>query len=362
MSQVFSFLVEPSSYTMDLVDNVYKKLGINYKFIYASSLAKTLAKNDIESLSRLGLFAHIGFVISIFKKNRLIIVNGYNRWEFVLLFLLNIFSFNKRILAIESDTQFREISGLKGIIKSVYLKTIFMSDYTMGFPGGNDLHSELFRYYGMSEERIFLMPMMVNNQKFFRHIQKDESEAFTFLYVGRIIPHKNVNLLIENFLKIFTNNENVLLRIVGTGSDVKKLTDKFKAHENIIFEGAKYDQDLILMYHTSNVLVLPSMSEPWGLVVNEAMSAGLPVIASNKVGAIQDLIVGKETGFIFDIEKKNELSQKMLQIYEDQSLYTEYSQNAVQLMKEYWNYTLYKKNLLAAIAYADKILDKGQEL
>ena len=82
-------------------------------------------------------------------------------------------------------------------------------------------------------------------------------------------------------------------------------------------------------------------------MVNEALSSGLPVIATREVGACYDLITGKETGLI--AENNTEIGEEMLQLFDDENLLKKYSVNATTLMKEYWNYGLYESCLDGAI-------------
>ncbi len=352
---VFTFFVEPSVYTLDLIKNVYEPLSIDYIFINEKAkIAKSDESFPIKTINQLSFGEKIRFLRKIAASNRLIIFNGYNHWEFVFLFLLNILKNQRFYLAIESDTQAKEDLGWRKKIKRLFLKTIFASRNVLGFSGGSFVHKQLFRQYGMNEERIFLMPMMVNNEKFEYSKKKRKRSPFTFLYVGRIIPHKNVEMLIKSFIEAFGGSEDVELKIVGTGESFEGLHKKYSVNRNISFEGPKFGQDLVDAYHTSNVLVIPSLYEPWGLVVNEALSAGLPVLASNRVGAVYDLIENRDTGFIFDPEKPEELKMLMQKMFEDEDLYEKHSSNAAKLMKEYWNYGLYRKNLEEAVKYVER--------
>jgi glycosyltransferase involved in cell wall biosynthesis len=214
----------------------------------------------------------------------------------------------------------------------------------LGFAGGSNSHKELFRCYGMKEDRIFLMPMMVDHKKFYCD-NKVYPKPFTFLYVGRLIKHKNVEQLIQQFYINFSDKDAVL-KIVGGGEQGEYLIDKY-ASEKVIFMGKKFNQELISEYLRASCFVCPSLFEPWGLVVNEALSAGLPVIANEEVGACFDLIKDKETGFIAaDIE---EFGQMMLTLFNDAELLKRYSKNASDLMKNKWNYDLYNNCLNKAI-------------
>lgn len=353
MKKIFTYFVEPASYTLDLIKNVHSKLDISFVFINSKSEAMSdeLIKKD-SFLSERSFFDKIAFVYNIWKNNKFIIINGYNNYPFVLNFVFNFFSFKKRYLAIESDTQLKVPNNiLKRLFKSLYLNIVFRNKYVFGFAGGSLTHKQLFRFYGMKEERIFLMPMMVDNSKYLK-TKKRKPKRFTFLFVGRLINSKNVNLLCERFLSSF-NNKNAALIIVGSGINLEKYKQKY-AHHQIIFTGSLFGDELLNYYKNSSVFVFPSTQEEWGLVINEAMSSGLPVIAHKNVGSVHDLILKKNTGFI--IESWDELELKMNELYSNPKLCDEFSKNAVHLMENEWNYNLYKYNLLLSIKKVERCL------
>lgn len=113
-----------------------------------------------------------------------------------------------------------------------------------------------------------------------------------FLYVGRFVEVKNLRLLVETFNKL----PHLKLMMAGYGElepDLKNL-----AKENIKFLGPVKNCDLWKIYRKADVFILPSISETWGLVVEEALNNGLPVIVSDKVGCREDLVTS-ETGIVF---------------------------------------------------------------
>ena len=103
--RIFCYFVEPASYTLDLVSNVYDKIYINYAFIKSVSLAEAPLRSSMIFLDKLSWISRIRFVIKTFRNNDLIIVNGYNNYPFILTFILNVFLFKKKYIATESDTQ-----------------------------------------------------------------------------------------------------------------------------------------------------------------------------------------------------------------------------------------------------------------
>ena len=343
--KVFCYFVEPASYTLDLARNIYLKNKIGYCFINSNTLAKSESNSSKIFLDGLSFISKLKFLIATYKNNDLIIVNGYNNYPFIITFILNVFLCKKRYIAAESDTQLSIPNNpLKRFVKWLYLSIIFRNKYVLGFAGGSNYHKELFRNYGMKENRIFLMPMMVDNQKYYQEIKKFP-EIFTFLFVGRLLDTKNVDMLCEKFIHSFSG-KNVKLIIVGGGENLLKFQIKYR-HPQIEFEGSVFGQELIQLYHNSSVFVFPSSLEAWGLVINEAMSAALPVITHKAVGANYDLINGKSTGMV--VLNMEEFGDKMLELYNDYDLLMEFSRNASNLMRSYWNYDLYNKCLKDAI-------------
>tara|TARA_B110000211_G_scaffold170747_1_gene192713 strand:+ start:1375 stop:2427 length:1053 start_codon:yes stop_codon:yes gene_type:complete len=346
--RVFCYFVEPASYTIDLIVNVHLKQGIEYAFINNKSEAMTkVSLSSSTFLSHFSLIQKIKFIRSRRKEYDFVIINGYNNYVFVLTFLFNIFSVNKKYIATESDTQLKIPNNIiKRIIKYFYLNIIFRNKYVLGFAGGTHTHKDLFIHYGMKEERIFMIPMMVNNKKYY-HENKIFPDKFTFLFVGRLLDTKNVDVLCERFLSSFSNKYSELI-IVGGGLNLEVYKRKYK-NKKILFKGSVYGEELLKLYHNSSSFVFPSTLEQWGLVVNEALASSLPVIAHKEVGSVFDLIKGKETGFV--IESWTELEDKMLELYNNSELCKQFSENAARLMKEKWNYEMYKNNLLESFKF-----------
>ncbi len=342
MKRVFAILQEPASYTVDRNHAVYDKLGIDYCYIDNKSEAQS-DENNIQGLSELNdkeLNKRLGNILSDYD---IVIMNGYTGEIFRHLYRLNQ-RYNK-IIGIDSDTQLRvPVNPIKRLVKWIYLSRIFKNKHYYGLAGGTGSHKELFRHYGMSENHIFLMPMMINNEFFYQNVKK-RTAKFSYIFVGRIIGLKNLPLMIEAFIQAFGDRNDVELRLVGSGDMIEYLRSKYSSNNNIIFVGAKFGNELIIEYHNASALILPSSSEQWGLVVNEALAAGLPVIVSDQVGAAHDLVEGRNTGFIFPYQDADKLAGYMKLLVEDRTLYREHSKNAAKLMKEYWNYDLYTKCL-----------------
>ena len=126
------------------------------------------------------------------------------------------------------------------------------------------------------------------------------------LFVGRLVSVKNLFLLINTVSLI--KGDNFRLVIVGDGVLSQKLKNKAKelgVLEKIIFTGRKEGHSLLAWYNLADILVLPSLDEKFGAVVNEALLAGAYVLCSKRAGASS--LINKNNGKVFDPNIESEL-------------------------------------------------------
>jgi glycosyltransferase involved in cell wall biosynthesis len=172
------------------------------------------------------------------------------------------------------------------------------------------MNSQYWQFYGAAPEKIFLARYAVDNERFqsqadhyrvSRQTTRDENgwrRRYLLLYVGRLAGEKRVDVLIEALRRLSTKRSDIGLVIVGDGAERERLGRLAQGMPNVYFAGFQDQSDLPRYYGVADTFVLPSEYEPWGLVVNEAMASGLPVIATRKVGAARDLIVEGENGYL----------------------------------------------------------------
>jgi len=138
-----------------------------------------------------------------------------------------------------------------------------------------------------------------------------------YLFVGRLSLEKNLSDLLHAFKKVLLNYSKARLVVVGSGPLNTKLI-VLAAHlgldNSVEFAGAKNVDGLREEYLKACCLVLPSSSEAWGLVVNEALSYGCPVVVSHRCGCVPELVIEGETGFSFECGNVDELTAKMIEV------------------------------------------------
>lgn len=137
-----------------------------------------------------------------------------------------------------------------------------------------------------------------------------------FIYVGQLIERKGVINLVRTFKEFKKINPEWGLVIVGSGKQeqvIKKMVRSGNI-EHIYILGNIEQYELPRVYSVCDCLVLPSLEEVWGLVVNEALCCDLKVIVSDKCGCGPDLVKPGVNGYIFRTDKKDDLLKKMFKI------------------------------------------------
>jgi glycosyltransferase involved in cell wall biosynthesis len=191
------------------------------------------------------------------------------------------------------------------------VKKVFVGACDVGHVYGKS-SQEYLESLGMKSSVIMVKGATVDSDIFMKGRAKFHSDFRQFVYVGRFSPEKNLPRLLEAFC-IVRNKNRAELVLVGYGPDEQQLRQKtcdLGLNGSVVFTGSKTQDEASQILRESDCLVLPSLSESWGLVVNEALCSGIPVIVSNRCGCAPDLVTG-DTGWIFDAEDTEELASAM---------------------------------------------------
>jgi glycosyltransferase involved in cell wall biosynthesis len=206
------------------------------------------------------------------------------------------------------------------------LKKFFVSNCDYGFSYGL-MATEYLNSLGMPMNRIITRCQATDNEKIASiynseksirktQIEKNGFNKYNFIYVGRLTEIKNLKRLINSFLVLKKSNKSAIdwgLIIVGDGPQKQELINLSTNNgiKSIHFVGGMSWEVVPKFYAMADVFILPSTSEPWGLVVNEAMACSLPVLVSNKCGAAYDLVIEGTNGYTFDPFNENDLTAKL---------------------------------------------------
>ncbi|MFZ0319350.1 MAG: glycosyltransferase family 4 protein [Candidatus Sulfotelmatobacter sp.] len=190
-------------------------------------------------------------------------------------------------------------------------------------PGKSSLN--YLKELGIAEQEIFTAPNAVDTAMFSRLAEAargDEARMRVhhqlpsryFLYVGRLVREKGVFDLLDAYSRLEgALREEIGLVFAGTGSDQPEMIERAEQIRpgTIQFLGFVHREELPEIYALAEGFVFPTHSDPWGLVVNEAMACGLPVIATNVAGCALDLVQDDWNGFIVPPGDASQLAQAM---------------------------------------------------
>lgn len=213
-------------------------------------------------------------------------------------------------LSADSNIRGDRARGIRAFAKQRLVRWIVKSCAGV-LPWGR-LGAEYFRKYGAPQERIFLVP----HEPDYALIQNVQEETVQqvrvrhgldphrrrLIYSGRLAPEKRVDLLLNAFAALAAERPDWDLLIVGGGPLEAELRRTISAElaGRVTFTGAITDPgELAAVYRCGDILVLPSEYEPWGIVVNEALAAGMAVVCSDVVGAAADLLRDGVNGRVF---------------------------------------------------------------
>lgn len=212
--------------------------------------------------------------------------------------------FDKRKNSIILESTFRETStsGIRGLMKRIFFRRVGKV-YACGTP-----HEKLARDFGFKGEvRKWYSVGLINLSP--NPVYSPRTEVRNFLFVGRLIWQKNLKWLIDRFAA----HSELTLTIVGFGEDEERLKSHVQT-SNVRFVGAVDNTSLRHYYQDADVFILPSLTETWGLVVEEALNNGTPVMLSHMVGAADDLVINQGTGVVFRCGDITDFEEKLSEI------------------------------------------------
>lgn len=153
--------------------------------------------------------------------------------------------------------------------------------------------------------------------------------------VARLVEIKNFGNLLRAWKKVETNNNTYWLQIIGAGYEeerLKKLTTDLDL-QRVQFVGFIPNAEVPQYLFNADAFILASFAESWGLVVNEAMAAGLPVILSKNINAHAALLKEGENGYLFDPNNADQIAEKILKFINlEPSVKQAMSQNSLQII------------------------------
>ncbi|NTU49862.1 MAG: glycosyltransferase family 4 protein [Desulfobulbaceae bacterium] len=175
-------------------------------------------------------------------------------------------------------------------------------------------NAEFYRYHGVSDDKLFLVPYSVDNGYFINTVAKCRSLAQStmeelrinpdmpiILYASKLASRKRPMDLLRAYHCISTQGIEASLIFVGSGEEEAALQEYCAKYNltRVYFLGFQNQTMLPKYYAIADVFVIPSENEPWGLIINEVMCSGLPIVATDEIGAVKDIVHHNDNGLLF---------------------------------------------------------------
>lgn len=220
--------------------------------------------------------------------------------------------------------------------------------------------------FGIPPEKIFIAVNVGNVDFFMKESErlKRQKEAIkrqleiksnkVILYVGQLIERKGVKYLVEAFTKLKGEEKGAGLVLVGDGPQREELMRRCHGVDDIHVTKIVQPEDLPPYYAIADVFVLPSLYDRFGIVVSEAMASGLPIVATEKVGASVDLIRDGVNGYVVKDGDVDGLYEALRKILKDPELSKRKGENSRRMIEKEFNLDKTAQGFIEAIEYVKR--------
>ena len=217
------------------------------------------------------------------------------------------------------------------IFHKILRKIVFSS--SNAFLGASEDTLELYKSYKISSNKLFKSCLAIDNEKF---KELDVKKDYDLMFCGQFIERKQPMFFCEIAKMVFASKPDLKLLLLGNGP-LKADCLKYLSENNINFTDAGFVQpaDLPSFYKRARLFLFPTLQDPWGLVVNEALAAGVPVLASSVAGSADELVKDNFNGFILDNLDKSRWVEKINIVFEDVYIEKKMSLNATNSVKNH---------------------------
>lgn len=210
------------------------------------------------------------------------------------------------------STLLDEKPGLKTIVRRIVLRYVYSFIDRAFYVGQNN--KDYFLAHGLKNCQLTFAPHAIDNARFgdpkahhegrkWRRELGYKDDEIVMVFAGKIYHVKNIVSFSNQFTEYISQKYDSKLRllVIGNGEQESQLIE----HPYIKRLPFQNQSKMPEIYNIGDIVILPSISETWGLAINEAMAAGKPVIVTKKVGCARDLVIEGKTGFYFDLELQN---------------------------------------------------------
>jgi len=274
------------------------------------------------------------------KDTNIIWLHGIKNWyNLCIIFIAKIF--NKKVFIRDEANHFsKKRSFLNKIFNYFFYK--FIDNFIDVYLAIGSQNKKYYLDHNIENKKIVIVPYTVDNNFFNKKNKFKNNKKLTYIFAAKLIKKKGANILLEainilNHNKKFNYNSEFL--IIGDGYMKNSLQSyvKLKNLKNVKFIPFQNQKKLSELYQKSDVFIIPSLFEPWGLTVNEAMAAENAIISSSAVASAYDLVSNNVNGYRFKNGDSKDLANKILKIFKNRKKIKKYQSNSLKIISK-WNF------------------------
>lgn len=351
--------VEPTPYFVDEFTELESSLPYRFEFFFLAAahtqpwqlhLGRVLSRRPGEPVD---LLTYAAFLFEVcLDPPDAVVLEGYGLPHFVLSAWL--FTCTGVPWVLRSDTPQRDEKKRRCLDAGVL--SWIVRHATWMLPGGTRQMQNLVRAGG-DPAKIAIGYMTVREDRFPRVANTASSPAGTLraVSVGRLIRRKRVDAAIDSVLRLSREGLAVGLEIIGDGPELESLRRRAEASGGRIeFLGFCEQDGVAAALARAEVFVLLSESEPWGLVVNEALAVGLPLVLERDIGCARDLLSDGVNGFAVDVAKPETIDAALRVLALDPQIRRRMSASSSEISAD-WS----SSHRLAAVGHALAVVTGG---
>jgi glycosyltransferase involved in cell wall biosynthesis len=240
------------------------------------------------------------------------------------------------------STLLNEGKGIRKYIRRTVLKWVYRNVDIAFYVGQRN--KDYFLRNGLQKSQLVLAAHAIDNDRFMQPeaMYNDQAKEwlqslgipndhFVVLYAGKFEAVKNVSLL----LKAARLLNNVHINFILAGNGPLEADLKAMAGSNVHFLDFQNQQKMPVLYRLADVYVLPSLSETWGLGVNEAMACSRAVLVSDQCGCAADLVNENCNGYIFKSENAEDLVEKLTLLYNEKGRIRDMGRQSLNIIRNF---------------------------
>lgn len=300
----------PAPYRVPIFNRVAKDLGDDFFVVYCAKLEPNrqwdLPKFEFNHkylkesfrVSR-GSYIHHNFdVIGVLRKFRpdVVITSGFNptylfAWTYALLTGVGHVPMTDGWITSE-----KELGLSHRIVRRIVYRT------SQAFIGASRHSLDLYRSYGCNEGCFYQSHLCIDNNKFI-HESFNRKRPYDFMYSGQIIEGKIPDFFVEVVRRVIRCTGKAAVLVIGDGN----LRDTFLRNlkgcgADVTYAGFAAQSDLPNYYSQAKILLFTTRNDAWGIVANEALACGTPVITTPYAGVAHDLVIDGVNGYVIDTD------------------------------------------------------------